>query len=342
MNNIDFVIPWVNPNDRQWQEKKAKYDNSAKKGYNNSNMRYRDWGTLRYVLRGIEKNCPWYNKIYLVTEGHHPEWLDINHPRIELVSHDEMYFNKEDLPVFSSSSIEMNLPNIKGLSEKFVYCNDDTMFLKPLPIERFFVDGLPVDYFSHGWIPRNKIFEKLRGMNSWSHSCKNNVDLINRKFTSVQMSKQQLYHETYPFIDKVSNFLYANIYKKLIWVSHYHQPQAYLKRTFTDVRNEFTKEMDICSKNRFRKNNDLTQYIYRYWGLVSGDFYPYEHKDHKYYKIESRADVDKCMSEIDNFALVCANDSVPDSVPEEDVLYIESTVINKLNELLPNKASFEI
>ncbi len=341
MEKIDFLIPWVDSGDENWRQKKAEYDVSKTTNYDNANMRYRDWGTLKYVLRGIEKNCPWYNKIYIVTQGHYPDWLDIEHPKIKLITHDELYYDVSDLPVFSSSSIEMNLPNIKGLSNHFVYCNDDTFFLKPLNRDRFFKNGLPVDYFSHGWIPRNKLFEKLRGMNSWAHSCKNNIDLINRKFTTVEMSKDQLYHQSYSFAEKVSNFLYANIYKKLIWVSHYHQPMPYLKQTLLDVRAEFEKEMRICSKNRFRRNNDLTQYIYRYWHLASGEFYPFKHYDNKYHKIENREDIDKCLAEMDNYALVCVNDSVSDEISKDEVDYIEKSIISKLNELLPHKASFE-
>ena len=147
---IDFVIPWVDGNDPVWQAKKDQYDTSTEKNYTNSNMRYRDWGTLRYVMRSIEKNCPWYNKIYLITEGHYPAWLDVNHEKIILVTHEELYFDKSHLPTFSSPSIEMNLPNLKNISDFFVYLNDDTLIMKKISEDRFFVDGKPVDFFSHG------------------------------------------------------------------------------------------------------------------------------------------------------------------------------------------------
>jgi hypothetical protein len=341
MHKIDFVLPWVDGSDELWQAKKNKFDTSGIINYNNSNMRYRDWGTLRYVLRSIEQNCPWYHKIYIITEGHYPDWLDMEHEKIVLVTHDELYFDKTHLPTFSSSSIEMNLPNIKSLSDKFVYLNDDTLILKPVEQNRFFKNDLPVDFFSHGWLPRNKIFEKLRGMNSWAHSIKNNIDLINREFVNIKLSKEQLYHPSYGLKTKISNFLFSIFYKKLLWLEHYHQPIPYLKQTLIDVKETFFKEMMECSKNRFRANNDLTQYLYRYWQLVSGEFYPSMFNDHKYCKIESKEDMDMCLKEIDNYTFVCPNDSVSEEITEEEYLYIEMKLIEKLNELLPKKASFE-
>lgn len=336
---IDFVIPWVDGSDRKWLETKAKFDSSIK-NYNNSDMRYRDWGLLRYVLRGIVTNCPWYNKIYLITEGHIPDWLDSSSDRIKLITHRDLYFNTEHLPVFSSSSIEMNLANLTELSDKFVYMNDDLLILKKVSKERFFKNNLPVDFFCHGWLARNKLFKKLRGMNSWAHSIKNNIDLINRELKPA-MTFEQLYSKTYPLLSRVSNFLYSNIYKKVLWIEHYHQPIPYLKQTLIDTRKYFQTEMDICSANRFRANNDLTQYLYRYYQLITGSFYPYKHKDHKYYKIETKENMDSCLNEIDKFTFVCPNDSISDNISEEDYNYITKSLIDKLEKLLPIPSDFE-
>ena len=159
MQQIDFVLPWVDGNDQEWQKEKNIYSPNQDCDAN-AQTRFRDMGTLKYVLRSIEQHCPWYNKIYLITTGHYPKWLDITHEKVVLITHDELYFNKSHLPVFSSSSIEMNLANIKGLSEKFIYLNDDTIFMRSLKKSRFFVEDKPVDFLSHGWIPRNKLFEK--------------------------------------------------------------------------------------------------------------------------------------------------------------------------------------
>ena len=44
----------------------------------------------------------------------------------------DIYDRKEDLPTFASPSIEMNLDNIPGLSQKFIYFNDDVNLIKPI------------------------------------------------------------------------------------------------------------------------------------------------------------------------------------------------------------------
>jgi len=338
---IDFVIPWVDGNDRLWQKEKEKYDNSLLRDYTNSDMRYRDWGTLKYVMRSIEKNAPWYNKIYLITAGHYPEWLDLNSDKVELITHDELYFDKSHLPTFSSRSIEMNLPNLDKLAEKFIHMNDDTLITKKVDIDRFFIDNKPVDFLSHGWLPRNKLFKKLRGMNAWAHAIKNNIDLINNKFQPMDFNTDELYHYTYSRKTKISNWIMQNVYKEIIWLEHWHHPTPYLKRTLKDVSNEFPNEMMKCSKNRFRTNDGLNPYIYRYWQLATHNFYPFKHNDGLFCKIENKKDMNQCLRSMGGYTFVCPNDSVPDTISEEEYTYIETTIIEKLDKLFPNKASFE-
>lgn len=338
---IDFIILWVDGNDLAWQKKKEKYDNASIKDYTNSDMRYRDWGTLRYVMRSIEKNCSWYNKIYLITEEHYPEWLNLDSDKVTLVTHEELYFDKSHLPTFSSRSIEMNLLNLNNLSEKFVHMNDDTLICKKILPERFFMEDKPVDFLSHGWIPRNRLFKKLRGMNAWAHAIKNNINLLNEKFAPLKFTKQELYHPTYSLKIKLSNFLLQNIYKKIIWLEHWHHPMAYTKKTLKDVYSNFSKEMMKCSKDRFRTNESINPYIYRYWQIVTHNFYPFKHNDGLFCKIVNKKDMDQCIAKMDNYTFVCPNDSVPDNIREEDYEYIEKSLITKLEILFPEKASFE-
>lgn len=122
---VDFVILWVDGNDPEWQASKAKY--TADKGQDASANRYREWENLKYWFRGVEKFAPWVNNVYFVTCGHYPEWLNLEHPKLRFVRHED-FIPKECLPTFSSRPIDMNLHRIEELSEHFVYFNDD-MFL---------------------------------------------------------------------------------------------------------------------------------------------------------------------------------------------------------------------
>ncbi len=68
----------------------------------------------------------------------------MNHPKLHIVKHED-YIPKEFLPAFNSHVIEMYLHRIKGLSERFVYFNDDMFMIRPLCQTDFFKDGKPCD-----------------------------------------------------------------------------------------------------------------------------------------------------------------------------------------------------
>ena len=342
MEKIDFVLPWVDGNDIKWQKSKKRYSpNNDDDG--DAPVRFRDMNTLKYVLRSIEKNCPWYNKIFLITEGHYPSWLNIDHERVELITHQELYYDKSHLPIFNSSSIEMNLSNLYNrLSDKFVYLNDDMIIFRKVSQDRFFKKDLPVDFLSHGWIPRNKYFGKLRRMDSWVHSINNNLKLINQKFSPLSLSKETLYHRSYSTKTKISNFLLDKLYRKYIWLGHWHHPQPYLKETLKEVYGEFKEAMMHCSSNKFRDNSDLTQYLYRYWHLTKQKFYPYDHKDGLIANIDSKTTLEYLLNQLrknSSINFVCFNDDL--NLSEEEYIVIKHELNQFLEAHFLQKASFE-
>ncbi len=140
---IDFVLAWVDGSDKEWQKEKAKYCKESIPG-DNREERYRDWDILKFWFRGVEKYAPWVNKIFFVTWGHLPPWLDIKNPKLEIVNHMD-YIPGQFLPTFNSHTIELNFHRIKGLSEHFVYFNDDFFVINHVKQEDFFVNGMPKD-----------------------------------------------------------------------------------------------------------------------------------------------------------------------------------------------------
>ncbi len=63
-----------------------------------------------------------------MTNGQIPAWLNLDNPRVTLVSHEEIFQDPSHLPTYSSPAIESHLHHIPGLSKKFIYMNDDVMF----------------------------------------------------------------------------------------------------------------------------------------------------------------------------------------------------------------------
>ena len=82
---IDFVIMWVDGSDPKWLAEKNKYS-EKKVSIDDGINRYRDMNLLKYWFRGVEKYTPWVNKIYFVTWGHLPKWLDTSNPKLVIVS----------------------------------------------------------------------------------------------------------------------------------------------------------------------------------------------------------------------------------------------------------------
>lgn len=109
MNEIDFVILWVDGNDPAWREefvrtRQAENDDA-------SEIRYRDWRNLHYWFRSAERFAPWVRKVHFITWGHLPAWLRRDHPKLHIVNHRD-FIPAEYLPTFNSNTIELNIHQI--------------------------------------------------------------------------------------------------------------------------------------------------------------------------------------------------------------------------------------
>ena len=144
---IDIVIPWVDSSDSAWRKEKNKYAQieNHPELIDDSEARFRDWGTVKYLLRSIEKYTPWVNKVYFITWGHIPKWMNVKSDKLIIVKHEE-YIPEVYLPTFCSHVIELNLHRIPGLSERFIYLNDDHIIMNEMDKSCFFKNGLPRDY----------------------------------------------------------------------------------------------------------------------------------------------------------------------------------------------------
>lgn len=104
--------------------------------------RWRDNGELRYVLRSIERYAPWVRHVHLVTNGQQPAWLDLSAPGLSLVTHHDIFPEPSVLPTFNSYAIEAALHRIPGLSDRYLYFNDDVLLGRPVDPGDFFTpDG---------------------------------------------------------------------------------------------------------------------------------------------------------------------------------------------------------
>ncbi|WP_158564267.1 hypothetical protein [Jiangella anatolica] len=139
---VDMVVSWVSGDDREWlRARRAALGHPDPDRFDESDIRFRDWGLLRYWFRSVEENAPWVRTVHLLTETRPPAWLNTLHPKLRVVN--GWSLNPDAPRTFNSHAAEACLHRIPGLAERFVYLNDDFYLTTPLGPEFFFPGGLP-------------------------------------------------------------------------------------------------------------------------------------------------------------------------------------------------------
>lgn len=145
---IDAVIPWVDGDDPRHQEKLNEYLKSiGQKPKTASATRFRETGEFEYCIASLIRFAPWIRCIHIVTDGQTPAFMSMIEQsawrdKIKLVDHKTLFQGFEDcLPTFNSRSIGSVLWRTPGLSERYLFLNDDFMLLRPVMPDDFFRDN---------------------------------------------------------------------------------------------------------------------------------------------------------------------------------------------------------
>lgn len=328
---IDFVIIWVDGNDPEWRKEKEKYEPNTQ-DVDSRNIRYRDWDNLQYWFRGVEKFAPWVNKIHFVTWGHLPKWLNTSHPKLNIVKHSD-YIPEEYLPTFSANPIEDNLFRIKDLAENFVFFNDDMFLIRPVKQKDFFYKGLPCD--------AALLNANISHRENKNHIESANMDIINDYFDKNTVIKQNFFKW---FNIKYGTDIIRTIcllpWKQFPGILNQHLPNSYKKSTFEEVWQKEFKVLDETSKHKFRYALDVNQWLFQDWQIASGNFHPRSSKIGRTYALcddeEYNAKVYEKIRK-QKYKMICVNDMVQ----EKDFEEVKKELQNTLDQLLPDKSSFE-
>lgn len=329
--DIDFVITWVDMNDPDWQREFNKYCNRGNNSKNGtSKARFRDYGFLRYWFRGVEKYAPWVRKIHFISSGQVPDWLDVNNPKINLVHHKD-FIPLQFIPTFNSVVIERYLHRIPGLSEHFVYFNDDFYIINKVEKERFFRNGLPCDI---------AVFEYNPSWSQWYKRIKNNIRIINRHFDkeNVMMKWHDKWFDRSYGTKARWNYI-LKFYNKFITLRTPHNAQPYLKSTFEEVWAAAEKELTETSSNRFRALSDYTPELFRTWQICRGNFEPYNtYKDTKIFPLMIRPKQAAQAIRQQSYSLICLNDNV--HIRNYDA--VMENLRDAFQLVFPDKSDFEV
>lgn len=334
MQDIDFIITYLDANDIQWQKERNKF-----KGGKNADVnpnRYRDWNNFQYFFRSVEKFAPWVRKIHVVTCGHVPSWLNTDNPKINIVKHSD-YIPAEWLPTFSSRCIDMNLHRISGLAEHFVYFNDDMFLTAPVKNTDFFVDGLPCD----SAIISPQSFKLTYGVDSMYVAPLVGAAVINKHFNKKEViAKNRSKWINLKYRKDLIRTVQMLAYPNFVGFLMQHLPYSYLKSTYEEVWKIEPDLLSIASEHKFREPMDLNHWIFSYWQFVTGEFYPRSTAFGTCYQLHNIAEANRAYASIiaGKEKVICLNDAV--NVGEDFNSIIE--IVNRgLRNILPDCSSFE-
>lgn len=331
MNNmqpIDFVVPWVDDADPAWRAKKAAYTGEGL-SEGNTEVRYRDWDTLKYWFRGVEKFAPWVRYVYFVTDDQKPAWLNVDHPKLKWVRHTD-YIPQEYLPTFSSHTIEWHLDRLPELSEQFVYFNDDVFLINKTKPEDFFVEGKPCDSPNLG---------PLYPIGFFSRILFNNIEFLNQHFSLKQCIRKDLKKWVLGQspLGIVKLLYYGRRDQIPNSVSHHiHTP--FLKSTFGILKEKEPERIRRTCMNRCRTTEDISAYCVRDWQIFTGNFHP-KRPIGKCFQTAAMSHSNEAINYLrrQKGKVICLNDSED----EQDFEQHKQMICQAFEALFPEKSSFE-
>ena len=275
-NGIDFVFPFVDSTDPSWQKQYlAAKGISADNQESNGITRFRPNNYLKYLFRGLEKYMPWINKIHLIvaSESQIPNWLDKD--KIHVVLHEDI-IPEELLPTFNSSTIECFYHNIIGLSDRFIYGNDDMFVLN---------ECSEIDFFN-GFTPRIEMrkMENVKGQEIWRRT---NINAF-RLATGLNELKLGYY------------------------MAPEHGFAAYTKQLVHNFNKQHYKEL-YNSCTQFREPHNMNIYFYADWLWANKKL---EDSPIKFKYIWNKCPLNNIKQFFSSARVVCLNDTDLELNPE--------------------------
>jgi hypothetical protein len=169
---IDVIVPWVDTTDEAWINR---YENTLNKPFKRSKR----WSPesappdaeLSLCLKLIRKNMPWIRNLFILTQQQDPKCRTENEI---LIDHSDIGLGL----VFNSSAFEPSIYKVPGLSEHFLYLNDDFYVVRKVTRDLFFTDeGKTIIQFKEDSNPND---------NLWTKTIKKTLKLYgsNKYFTS--------------------------------------------------------------------------------------------------------------------------------------------------------------
>lgn len=244
--DIDLVYSWVDGADPEFRARRAGMLAQVVVGEgDDADARIRQIDELRYALRSAHKNAPWVRRIFIATDSRVPDWL-AEDPKVTIVRAVDHFSDTSVLPVFNSHAVECQLQHIDGLSEHFLYSNDDMFFARPVRPSMFFTPAGISRYIEAGT-------RVGPGANNERRSGFENAARMNRQ-------------------------LLAERFGHVITRHLEHTPVPLRRSVLLEMEQVFAEDFARTRASRFRAATDIsvTNSLYHYYALLTGRAVPQE------------------------------------------------------------------
>lgn len=332
---IDVVYTWVDGHDPEWIKRKEKrlidlgitVPSTA-----NHSCRFVQHDELKYSLRSIFAFAPWVNNIYIITDNQIPVWFNRDNTKVQIVDHKFIFEDKTCLPTYSSRAIETKLHKIPGLSEYYIYLNDDFFLGRPCNKNDFIANnGKPYIFLETGntFLTKKKALEndkKSTHKNEYQAGLANSRILIAQEYGKV--NKHTLSHSFRVMRKSILNMLEEKFNDRFIETSQHPF------RSFTDILSYaiYCYYMLAVKQGIPKMTPEIRSRKYILQNLIN------RHKKYlyKYIDIDSK-NLNKALNNIKKYKhfMFCLNDG--HDTTDEDY----ETVHKFLEDFFPNKTPAE-
>ena len=307
---IDLVFTWVNSDDPEWKELYNQHTpNVERDGTSLSRFHSRD--ELKYALRSWDTYAPFINHIHIVSNCKPPVWLDTDHERISWIPHEDI-LPASALPTFSSHAIETSLHKIPGISNLFIYSNDDFLLTR---------DAYPSDFYYPSGIAKVRLepYGMVNGEVTEGHP-----DYLNGARNANRLIEDEFGVTTTQLVT--------------------HSPQPLRQDVLEELDQKFGEDITRTAHNKFRMSDDVavTGYLHAHYAITTGkaisDTTPVQliQQNHRFRKLFD----DLIANKGNNSQLplsICVNDGAGSHM---NALWNKS-VASFLDAFYPDKSSFE-
>jgi hypothetical protein len=287
--DVDLVFSWVDGSASDFQRQRAAQMAEYVVGEGDDGpARYRHVDELRYALRSVHMYAPWVRRIFIATDSPAPAWL-LEHPKVTIVRSEEFFADPSVLPTHNSHAVEAQLHRIPGLSEHFIYSNDDMFFGRLVEPELFFTPA-GITSFVECEV-RIGAGSPARHRSGHDNGLRVNRDLLKRRFGRAIV--RDLEHCATPLRKSVMSELEAT----------------------------FPEDFARTAASRFRSATDIsvTNSLYHYFALMTGRAIATRAPRVRYVQTTLAASLQRMerLAERTDVDMFCLNDGGESEVPEE-------------------------